>query len=174
MALVYYLTKNKKGKGVKVSEFYWESIRPLTVRDKKETTKFLFNVIPHPTRDEEAIVVDDEAPWNTFVINPNNTDDEIADRTQELRNQGLITAAEKTALRAGIKASKGRPVTIKDLLPPRYLSPEFKKTQAEMEADGWFGDADINEITPVNGNKTTTKKEKTRSNKNAQKTSKKK
>lgn len=138
MAITYHLLGKSHGEGKGVSQYFWEVIRPLIIRDPRDVSNFLLPIIKHPTTGEEALVVETEAEHYTLTIHTSSTDELVDERTQTLENTGIITAQEKASLRSVLKEGRGQQVTVHDLIPVRYKTPPMTKTQEEMEADGWF------------------------------------
>ena len=135
---LYYTLGKSNSKSIGISQYYWEVIKPITVRDSNDVANFLLATVKHPITGEEALVVDDTFAYYTFAIHPAVSDGNIDQRTQGLENVGILTASEKSNLRVLLKGNKGNQITVLDLIPKRYKTKPKTKTYAEMEADGWF------------------------------------
>lgn len=137
MATTYHIIgSNDEAYGI--SQYLWEAVRPLALRDPSDVTNALLTVVQHPTTGEQAIVLDDSLQSQSLRVDAATTDELVDQRTQALEDAGVLTGQEKAALRAQLKENRGQVVQTLDLLPARYKTGPRQKSRAEMEGDGWF------------------------------------
>lgn len=140
MAITYHLLNTFNGESLLISQYFWEIIRPQSVRDTNDVTNFLNGVIKHPITGEEALIVDTESEFFQLEIHPEVTEENINSRTQLIEDLGIINTEEKEMIRSNLLLAKStrQQITLLELLPEKYKIQPSVKSHQEMIADGWF------------------------------------